>query len=75
MKHPSTLAFYGAVMIIIVQVFRSFLYDLFGFFFQILNYFLILIDLFGMALIANFFYRLHLQHKNDSQKPQNEFKE
>ena len=75
MKHPSTLAFYGAIMIIIVQISRSFLYDLFGFFSQILNYFLMLIDLFGMALIANFFYRLHLQHKNDPQKPQNEFKE
>lgn len=75
MKHPSTLAYYGAIMMILTQVFRTFSYDLFGFYDPFLNYFLILLNVFGMALIANFFYRLHLEQKINKQKPESDFKE
>jgi low affinity Fe/Cu permease len=76
MKHPSTLAYYGALMMIIVQILRTSLFY-FMEYNQLINYFLTLIDLFGMSLIANFFYKLHLQNKQklNNEKPTNEFKE
>ncbi len=76
MKHPSTLAYYGAIMMIFVQVLKTFLFYFMGYS-QIFNYSLTLIDLFGMSLIAHFFYKLHLQNKQklNNEKPTNEFKE
>ncbi len=76
MKHPSTLAYYGAMMMIIVQILRTALFYFLDYS-QIFNYFLTIIDLFGMSLIANFFYKLHIQNKQKSNndKPTNDFKE
>ena len=76
MKHPSTLAYYGAMIMIIGQILRTALFY-FMEYNQIINYFLTLIDLFGMSLIANFFYKLHLQNKQKFkiENPVNEFKD
>ncbi len=77
MKHPSTLAYYGVIIMIVVQILRFLFFYLFGLFDAVFNHFLTLIDIFGMSLIANFFYRLHLQNKQriDIKKTENEFKE